>query len=77
MVLDVFIKWKIQIPFPIKCLLKMRDKEHSFHLAPQVLQGSGWEGCALVQMQYKLLVLYVPGSNCCSIKGECERQGLV
>lgn len=48
-----------------------------FHLAPHILQASGWEGCALVQIQYKLLVFYVPGSNCHSSKGECEGLGLI
>lgn len=50
----------------------MRDGEHSLHLAPQILQASGWEMCALVQIQYKPLVFYVPGSNCHSSKRECE-----
>jgi len=73
----VFIKWKIQTPFPVECSLQRRDGEHSLHLAPLILQASSWEGCALVQIQHKLIVFYVPGSSCHSSKGECRGLGLI
>lgn len=55
----------------------MRDGEYSLHLATQMLQATEGEVCALVQIEYKLLALYLPCSSCHSSKDKWEWLGLM
>lgn len=66
---------KFKYAFP--CSLKLSSGEQCSFSPSGFAIPRGWEWCALVQVQYKLLVFYVPVGSCDSNKGECEGLGLI